>query len=168
MIIKAAGAAAIIISTSLIGIKFSFSITERIRKLSLLILLTDKISSFIEFKALHTGEILISLASDNCFCSIGFLKKAYIYYKNGDTFCNSWKRALDEDYELGNEEKEQLLIIGNSLGISGAEEQLSLIEICRKNINNICCTISPELQNKAKLYRSLGVLAGVFISIMLV
>lgn len=168
MIFKLAGMIFIIMTTALGGISFSKSLSERVKRLELIVLMLDRMSTYIEFRALHTGEILSELSSDKSFEQLKFLTLAAELYKSGESFHDAWMNAVENDASLKNEERAQLLAVGNSLGRSNTKGQLSMISIHSCNIKHICKTASVESQNKGKLYRTLGILTGVFISVMLI
>lgn len=168
MIFKIIGIMFIIMTTTLIGIRMSLSLSEREKRLRLIILMFDRFSTLIDFQAVHTGEILAQTATDVRFNDLHFLKEAFKMYKNGEIFRNAWDKAVNNDISLGEEEKSILFSVGASIGKSNTAGQLSMLEINRQNIENIYENISRENLNKGKLYRSLGVLTGIFISVMLV
>lgn len=168
MFIKIIGMSFIIMTTGLAGIKISQMLAERVKRLELIILMIDRISVLIDFRALHTGEILTDLANDTCFEKLDFIKNAYEFYRGGEAFHEAWEKALKNDVFLGSEERDQLFLLGSSLGTSSAEGQLSMLKIHSSNIRHICDTVSPEINDKRKLYRTLGVLSGIFISVMLI
>ncbi len=168
MLIKLIGMLIITASTTLTGIYASNQLLERKKRIQVMILMIDRVASLIEFRALKTGDILQTIASDNSFESLGFLKTAYELHKQGSSFYQSWNQAVLSDDTCGEEEKQQLITLGNSLGTSNIKGQLSMLKIYRQNMENIFNTFSQESMNKGKLYRSLGILAGVFISVMLV
>lgn len=168
MVIKLIGMIIITASTTLTGIYASNQLSEHKKRIQVMILMIDRIASLIEFRALKTGDILKTIASDKSFESLEFLKTADEYYNKGYSFYESWNQAVMSDEKAGDEEKQQLITLGNSLGTSNIKGQLSMLKIYRQNMENIFNTFSQESMNKGKLYRSLGILAGVFISVMLV
>ncbi len=168
MIIKLIGMIIITASTTLTGIYASNQLSERKKRIQAMILMIDRISSLIEFRALKTGDILDSISSDKSFEKLAFLKNADDLYKNGLSFYEAWNQAAEEDIMTGDEERQQLIMMGSSLGTSNIKGQLSMLKIYRQNMEHIFDTFSEESMNKGKLYRSLGILAGVFISVMLV
>ncbi len=168
MIFKLSGMIFIIMTTALGGISLSKSLSERVKRLELIVLMLDRMSTYIEFRSLHTGEILSELSSDKSFEQLKFLKTAAELYRNGESFQDAWIKAVENDVYLKNEERAQLIEVGNSLGRSNTKGQLSMLSIHSRNIEHICRTASAESQNKGKLYRTLGVLTGVFISVMLI
>lgn len=168
MLMKLIGMLIITASTTLTGIYASNQLSQRKKRIQVLILMIDRIASLIEFRALKTGDILKSIASDKSFESLEFLKNADELHQKDMSFSGAWNQAVSNDDTVGDEERQQLIMLGSSLGTSNIKGQLSMLKIYRQNMENIFNTFSQESLNKGKLYRSLGILAGVFISVMLV
>lgn len=77
------------------------------------------------------------------------------------------KRSL-ADSSLKKEEKRKLGLLGDGLGYLDLEMQLSTIELYLEQLNEDMAKASGELEEKQKLYRSLGIAGGVFLVILLV
>ena len=58
--------------------------------------------------------------------------------------------------------------IGRNLGTSELEGQLGAVRSRQAELESIISAAEDEYRRKARLYRSLGVLAGVFIALILV
>ena len=168
MAFKIIGIMFVIMTTTLIGIGMARSLSERENRLRLIVLMLDRFSTLIDFQGVHTGQLLIQTAQDSQFKELCFLKKAVVLYNSGEKFANAWEIAIKNDTVLGEEEKSILICVGNSIGRSNTDGQLSMLSVHRQSIEKLYENISHENLGKGKLYRSLGVLAGVFISVMIV
>lgn len=166
--LKLIGMIMIIMTTSLIGTGLSGSLSERAARLNVIDLMFDRIATLIKFRCMPTGEILRELSGDCSFSALTFLHNSLQYYESGDSFPRAWQKGVEADSSLKNDEKIILLSAGRSLGTSDCDGQLSMIEVFRQNINHLSDSAREESLKKGRLYRSLGVLAGVFISVMLV
>ena len=58
--------------------------------------------------------------------------------------------------------------VGARLGTSNTESQINTLELQRAELMSAISAAEADYNKKAKLYRSIGVLAGAFISIMLI
>ena len=58
--------------------------------------------------------------------------------------------------------------IGKNLGTSDIEGQISTLNLQRNELKILISSAETEYEKKSKLYRSLGVLVGAFISVMLI
>ncbi|MDD6827562.1 MAG: stage III sporulation protein AB [Oscillospiraceae bacterium] len=168
MNIKTLGILLIILVTTLTGIRISGEYAMREKRIDCLLLMTDRIVSLIKYGSFHTREILKRVASDKNFQMIEFPKQAVKFIDSGKDFAQAWDMSVRNDSTLGCEEREILLQMGSSLGKSGKKSQISMLEIHTENLRSIRERIVPELRNKRKLYSSLGVLTGIFISVMLI
>lgn len=168
MNVKAAGIALIMFTSAFLGFKISGKIAVREKRLSILQLMTDRIYSLIEHTSLHTGEILSVIASESSFENLLFLKEAEKMMLSGMSFNDAWKKAVYDDYTIGESEKEILQLMGVSLGRSGRKGQLSMLKLHSESIKKLRDLLAPELRNKRKLYSSLGVLTGIFLSLMMI
>ena len=65
-------------------------------------------------------------------------------------------------------EKQSLKQLGDGLGYLDLEMQLATIELYLEQLNEAIAAASGELEEKQKLYRSLGIAGGVFLVIFLV
>lgn len=55
----------------------------------------------------------------------------------------------------------------SNLGYLDKEMQVHILERCMKDLGRTCDELSQQLPQKAKLYRSLGILGGIFLIILL-
>lgn len=166
--LKLIGMIMIIMTTSLIGTNFSGALTQRVKRLKNIEIMFDTMATLIKFKAATTGEILSELAKDATFDDLIFIHNARSSYEDSNPFPQAWKDGVDSDISLKDDEKQLLFSAGRSLGTSDCDGQLSMLEIYRHNIAGMYERAKEESVNKGRLYRSLGVLTGVFISVMLV
>ena len=160
----------IITTTGLTGIIFSKRLTERVEFLSLLKLMLEEISIQIRFQASTLSEILDVLRRDKTLAALDFLseiKKNYLPYED---FYEAWSRGIEKcRYPFLKETDVDFIKgIGFSLGKSDIEGQLGMISIHMGNLGLIIEKAREERDKKGKLYRSLGILSGAFISILLV
>lgn len=168
MLAKIIGMILITAASSMCGAAASAGLSERKKRIRLIMLMTEKTASLIEYRALRTSEILRSLAEDAAFSDLGFISRAADDLGSGMSFADAWKNGVESDAVLSDEERRYLLRLGGFLGKSGVRGQLSLLEIHRNEAESMLEAAGREYDEKGKLYRSFGVLAGAFISVMLV
>lgn len=166
--LKYAGLAIIIAITSFAGCYFSSALRTRLVNLKKINFLIDEIIILLRYKASTVYEITDCLASNERFADFYFLKK--IYANSGISFQQNWNNAVESQppSSLKVNELEILADIGKNLGTSDMEGQLSMLNLQRAELESLIASAEKEYENKAKLYRSLGVLAGAFISVMLI
>ena len=82
-----------------------------------------------------------------------------------------WNRAVEEQLKnahLNSMDKEILVRLGNELGCLDRETQLHTIALAVEQVEDARSELHGELPKKMRLYNCLGILAGVFITILLV
>lgn len=81
---------------------------------------------------------------------------------------SEWKNALKKCTALADEEMRLLIEIGSSLGTADTESQLKLLSAQLDEVHEMYERRCSEYRTKGKLYRSLGILAGVTVGIMVI
>lgn len=165
--IKIIGVIFIILSTSLAGFSFSEKLNKRVKELILFRHLLEEISILIRYKAVTIFDLIDNLKNNICFKEFDFLK--HIDIEHNSSFSQAFNVAIDNTILSLN--KEDIRIIkqfGSSLGKSDIQGQLSEIELYKESISLKINEAKIISENKAKLYRSLGVLIGSFFAILLI
>ncbi len=165
---KFVGLAVIIAVTSLTGSYFALTLKMRLTNLKKINYLIDEIIILLRFKASTVYEITEHLVKNKRFSDFGFLSN--ISEKDNISFQHSWCSALNKNLPSGlkKEDAEILADIGRNLGTSDMEGQISMLSLQRTELEMLISSAESDCERKSKLYRSLGVLAGAFISVMLI
>lgn len=87
--------------------------------------------------------------------------------KEGD-ICISWKEATDEIRNINMEDKEIIKMFGKLLGKTDIKGQVSQIELSLKLIEKQIEKAEMEKNKNSKLYKTMGVICGMAICIILV
>lgn len=166
--LKYIGLSVIITITSFAGCYFSSALKTRLINLKKINFLIDEIIILLRYKASTVYEITDCLANNERFADFDFLRN--IYANNSSSFQQNWTNAVKAQppSNLKANDLEILADIGKNLGTSDMEGQLSMLSLQRAELENIISAAETDCERKSKLYRSLGVLAGAFISVMLI
>ncbi len=166
--LKYAGLAVIIAVTSLLGNYFSSVIKMRLNNLKKINYLIDEIITLLRFNGSTVYEITNHLANNERFSDFSFLSN--ITTNENISFQQSWCSALKTYpiFSLKASDLDILADIGRKLGTSDMEGQLSMLNLQRTELEMLISSVEEDCEKKSKLYRSLGVLAGAFISVMLI
>jgi len=92
-------------------------------------------------------------------------------WQQGRSFRDLWDEEIERSLgksTLRREELEKLKRLGEGLGYLDLEMQLATIELYLEQLEEDISKAGQELHTKQKLYRSLGMAAGVFLVILLV
>lgn len=89
-------------------------------------------------------------------------------YSENSNFRAEWQNAVENDTALSAEEKGVLRDFGIQLGTTDIQGQVSNIEFLICRIHSLYEERAAEYARKGKLYRSLGVLAGAALGIIII
>lgn len=100
------------------------------------------------------------------------LQSVFILEKSADkSFEEIWKQAVDlipKNSGINNSDRELLINIGSELGKTDVDGQLSHLELCSSLVAVQLSDARETLLKKTRLYRALGLFAGVSIAIIII
>lgn len=171
MLLKITGIILIIIAGALFGYSLCDDYLERIYclesiKRALFILRGEiKHNNSSIYEALENIEV----SNNNVMNFISGVIKEYKYKKS--SLWEAWEKGITDCFEKSpGLKKEEIKIIqefGRNLGITDRETQLKNIDECVKEMEESITDLKNDKKEKCKLYKTLGVLSGLFISIVL-
>ena len=144
------------------GLYRSAELKKREALLSEIIRLLEKMAVQIRYRALPLGELFAEVNAGR------FIEKVNRYNGSGVNWRGAWNEAVCDFSELTAEDREILLAVGNSLGQSDAEGQISMLEQERQLL---CAHLKEAAESSAKkgaMYRSVGLLAGLGLAIIVI
>ncbi|MDE6091821.1 MAG: stage III sporulation protein AB [Ruminococcus sp.] len=97
-----------------------------------------------------------------------FLQKIPECYTQGDNFHEIWKNAVNSQKNLPSDEKKILCDFGEVLGRSDIEGQIVSINALEEMAVTLEKKRSESYSQKGKLYRSVGMLFGVMVGILVI
>ena len=173
MLLKMTGIIFIIAAGSMFGFSLSRDYTMRITNLKqvnkMLLLLKGEIS----YNNSGIGEAVIKISSqtDNIIGRfLGYVSEAFASGEN--TFREAWDRGVDEFLKKQSKLKDKDLAVirelGSNLGITDRETQVNNILNCMGVLETEIGELNETRGEKCKLYRTLGVMAGAFVAIVLI
>ena len=112
--------------------------------------------------------LIESAVESRSFSDCTYLTDCYSHMRTGATFSQSWEQALLQCHDtLGREECEVLASLAPVLGATHLESQLSSIAYTRELLQVRLTAAREHTKTHTRLYRTLGMLAGVGIVILL-
>lgn len=171
MMVKMIGALALISATSFIGFALAADCSKRPRTLRELQALLQMFENEISYLSNLLSEAFIRIYDNsNVDAAILFRAAASYLQSGGVTADIAWEKAVEENaskLSLNNEDKAILVTFGKMLGNSDLEGQLNNIKLVASQLK-LQEVKSEEMKRKnEKMYRSLGVLSGLAITIIL-
>lgn len=156
----------LVMTSSLAGILFSFSLRERVEMLKQLSDMLDEIILHIRWGAATVQEITDILVGSRSYTLLGFLP--LLDDKSTADFTSRWQTAVDEwDSKRYPADREMIRSLVYGLGESDTEGQLSWYMQKKAGVDAAAVKAGEDYNRKGKLYRTLGVLCGVFIAVVM-
>lgn len=128
----------------------------------------EEISIMIRFNSLTLKEIIYELINTEMYNTFKFLKILDTRLNETVPFQEMWEQSVKNDDTLSVDEKKLLSELGFSLGTTDAEGQLSTLNIYKTRLDEMIEAETEKYRVKGKMYRSLGVMFGAMIGILIV
>lgn len=122
----------------------------------------------IRYSAPDVYELIGELRGLALFSNLDFIGRLPSEFSPDINFHENWQKAVSSDASLGEDEKRLLISFGAVLGTSDIDGQLMAIEEAIETLSGIEDRRIEEYSRKGKLYRSLGMLSGVMVGILLI
>ena len=129
----------------------------------------EEMAVMIRFRAVPVGELLSFVLGKEGYNSSIFLHKLRENYESVNIYNREmWDKALQDTYYLKDEDKEIIRSVGNNLGESDTEGQLSMLSIASEQLGKRLDTATSERLKNEKLVLSMWMFTGVGIGIMII
>lgn len=170
---KIMGCIMVIASSAGVGFYFSTELKSRISDLHELKKLVGLLRGDIRYASTPLPEAINAIARRHtgrfqmflCFVS------SKLDELSGITFATIWKEAAERELintSLNKKDKLQLVQFGENLGYLDKEMQINTIDLYIEQMEGEIKELSRTAKEKAYLYNTLGIMAGVFITIIMV
>ena len=153
------------------GAFYGMNRSEKLKKRMLICTEADKVFRLCETMIRSSGTDvyrMISVLKRENFSALCYIYKLSEEYSGERDFHSEWRELLLSETHIPQEEKGILLDFGELLGTSDIEGQLNSIATQRSLMQECSQHRSEEYHSKARLYRSVGVLAGVMAGIIVI
>lgn len=149
-----------------VGIYFSFRLKERERVMSAALLFIKELAVRIRYTNAEIGEMLRTAADNEEYGRLIFISCCTDIGEGGN-FHGKWKEGVKSQPYLTARDRELLTALGERLGETDCDGQLSFLEMTEELIKGQREQAAADYTNKGKLYRSVGLLCGLAAGIML-
>lgn len=172
-ITKVVGCILIILSSTLMGFYCSNELKSRINDIKELRKLVVLLRGDIRYGNTPLPEAICAIARRHEGSFKGFFTKLTerLGEHSGNTFSQVWKEAVEEELNqtaLNKKDKSGLVQFGENLGYLDKEMQMNTLELFLTQIEEEINELSKTAKEKSYLYNTLGIMAGIFISIVLI
>jgi stage III sporulation protein AB len=155
---------------TVVGTYFRAGLMRRVIILREIRYMLDEIVMLIRFRGATVGEIIETLNADNRLTDLTFLGAVYESYRDGASFSDCWAEAVSAFRQNGLTVSDVKLIenIGKNLGTTDIEGQIASLSLYQNEAETAFTAAEEQTGKKAKLYTSLGILAGAFLLVFLI
>lgn len=166
--VKYLGIILIIMSCTGIGLNASNKLKNYRNSCRRLIEIVNSIAVMIRYKQMTFYEIAGELKTQSDLSQMQFVRYLPTSYNGIKSFSEEWEYSARHDCEIGEEEKNLLCGLASKLGTTDTSGQLSSLELLNEQLKKIEIRRNDEYSRKGKLYRSIGLLAGIMIGIVVI
>lgn len=166
--IRITGILLIFLTSTVLGMFLSNNIKNKRERLVKERKMLEEISIMIRFNSLTLKEIIYELENEELFCDFKFLKILKIMLDKPISFPEAWEQAIKKDDIISESEKKVLIELGFNLGTTDIDGQLSTLNIYKIRFDKMIEEESEKYRVKGKMYRSLGIMFGAMIGILIV
>lgn len=162
----------VVLSSAGIGLYFSKEIKSRIDDLKELKKLIGLLRGDIRYQRTPLPEAISVVAKRNSGCYTVFFEKVSerLTQFTGSTFSEIWKEAVAKnltDTSLSKKDKLHLIRFGENLGYLDKDMQMNNLDQYLNQLEDEITELSKTVKEKTYLYSSLGIMGGIFITIIL-
>ncbi len=148
------------------GMYAASRLQARTRRLQLLVQLINDMMQELRY-TLPTVDVLTAhLQAQPCYQSLDFLA-AFDDTSPAQSFPERFAVAV-ASANYSPEETDILQQVGATLGSTDLDGQLSALTLCKSRLENLLTQSTERLRSHGNLYRSMGVLCGLFLVILLI
>lgn len=141
----------------------------RILQLEKLSAMINEIEILIRFRAMRINEILNELSEQETFRNFLFMNILVEYLSNDDMSVNEcWCAASKKTLFFNDCDKRILLNIGEQLGCTDIEGQLSMLALNKTLVRRNLSEAEDEFRTKGRMFRNVWGLCGIAAGIMLI
>lgn len=163
---KLFGCFILVVASGAIGYAASEQLSKRVARLRLLLRMVNDMMNLLRYTLPTVDEMLHMLMEQSCYASLLFLRNA-ANMESPLCFPERWEKAILQQ-PMPQEERTLLLHIGQTLGSTDLDGQLSALGLCKEQLNGLVQQAEEKQRSHAAMYRSMGLLTGLFLVILLI
>ncbi|MDF2543640.1 MAG: hypothetical protein K0S47_3358 [Herbinix sp.] len=170
--LKIVGCVLVIISSAGMGFFFSNEIKSRLEDLREFKKLIVLLRGDIRYANTPLPEAISSMSRRHHGNFAGFFHRisTKLYDLSGVTFYEIWKEAVEKELNntsLSKRDKSNLIQFGENLGYLDKDMQMNTMDLFITQTENEIEDLSKTVKEKTYLYNSLGIMAGIFVTIIM-
>lgn len=163
--LRAVGLLLVVATGAFAGLAGSGALRKRMERLAKLRMALSEMAVELCYCTPTVWELLDRLCEQPQYAELAFLERTRA--QRPLSFAKAWAQSVCEDASLGAQERDVLLSLGATLGTTDVEGQLSALSLHMDKLEALYHAERERYAQKGRLYRSLGVLGGTFLAILL-
>lgn len=173
MVTKAAGCVLVLTATSILGSKAAYELGQCYEQMRQLEFLMIRLRSEMLYARTCLGDVFLSLENEfpDPFSSWMRLMCREMEKRQGSSFSEIWRdsavRCLT-DSGLPEKDRTRLADLGSQLGEADLDIQIRAVDLYLEELRRSMEDMREEMRNKQKLFRCMGIVAGLFITVFLI
>lgn len=140
----------------------------RVIQLRKFIAMLDEIAILIRFRAMRTREIIEEITGYNSLENFVFLDILDECLELEDDISKGWRTAAQRTTFLNSSDKDILLSVGEQIGSTDINGQLSMLELNRNLAERNLLQAEEEYRVKGRMFRTVWCLCGLAAGIMVI
>ena len=168
LFIKFLGGISVVICGTLCGVYASRIVLNRVKLMEQYLMFLANVRTSVAYTAVSAGEILRWENAQPLIKPI--LAIAADSFDSGQPFDKAWKKAFESDTAkllVSKSDKELILNFGNGFGTDDVSGELQKLDLCFHLTQQRLEEMRAELESKRKIYRIVGMFAGVVVTVLI-
>lgn len=155
----------------ILSVKIGFMMSDRLKKraeqLRLLISAFEQASELMKYRAVETDELLRTLCGQNSFKESEFLRLLGGERERGTALREAWQKAAEEAAYFSEDDRQILFYLGERLGTTDPEGQLSLLSLSRTFAEKNLAEAEEAYRDKGLLIKKTAILCGAAVGVLI-
>ena len=156
--------AAVVLFCTAAGMYFSKRLKEREGQLCAVLLFIKELTVQIRYTNSKIGDVLKEASTNAAYQKLFFITDCSVISENDD-FHKIWSEGVKKQPFLDQRDKELLFALGERLGETDADGQLSFLELTEAMLSAQREEAREDYSKKSRMYRSVGLLCGLALGI---
>lgn len=153
------------LSGAAVGAYFSDRLSQRCEIISAYISLFQSMTAYVTYNGYKLDEMLkAQQGTSRCYIS----DKLIAVSESGGNISEEWDACVYDSGYLKAEDRQILSELGRNIGKSNTEGETAALALAMTRLDNVLETASDEKKRKGRLYRTLGIMLGAAVGIMLI
>lgn len=169
--LKIAAAVLIVAAFASAGGYFALLDKKRAETLENILLMLSITETQLRYSRMPVSDLLKSLCENNALSGLGFLKECRELLCFGESFPCAWKKSIEASSELKRllpETYDNLLVLGDEIGATDLDGQLSRCEYYNCLFTGVLSERREKSKRSAKLFPPLGMLLGISAALFII